>query len=356
MAEPDINAPEDDKPERWLLYRLSSLGDVVLCTGLLRYLHRRYGWRFAVLTRAEFAPVFANNPFVFEVITPSREQLSFPANLGYFNGLAAAHRGWGLLDLHASLRSRLLGALWRGPVRRYPKFRAERARFLRTRSPELSEFLRASSVTQRYALALESPAPPRGELLPEIFLTGEESEAARARLATIRRSNTGPLVAMHPYATHERKAWPRGHWLELMRLLEARGWDWVLVGRGEPFAPGDPRDLANSTGLRELAAILAQADTLVTGDSGPMHLAGAVGTPVLALFGPTTAEWGFFPAGERDRVLELELACRPCSLHGAAGGEGGCDRRCLTGISPPAVLAALEGQLASCAARSFDAG
>ena len=71
-----------------------------------------------------------------------------------------------------------------------------------------------------------------------------------------------------------------------------------------------------------------------------MHLAGAVGTPVLALFGPTTEEWGFFPAGPRDRVLESQLDCRPCTLH----GKKHCDRNhaCMQSITPEQVMRALD--------------
>ena len=81
-----------------------------------------------------------------------------------------------------------------------------------------------------------------------------------------------------------------------------------------------------------LCALLGSADAAVTGDSAPMHLADAAGTPVLALFGPTTREWGFVPSGDRDAVLELDLPCRPCSLH----GSGACphEHACLAQIHP----------------------
>jgi len=55
----------------------------------------------------------------------------------------------------------------------------------------------------------------------------------------------------------------------------------------------------------------------VTNDSGPMHLAAAAGVPVVAIFGATTRELGFFPYGPGHRVIEADLACRPCGLHGA---------------------------------------
>jgi ADP-heptose:LPS heptosyltransferase len=70
-----------------------------------------------------------------------------------------------------------------------------------------------------------------------------------------------------------------------------------------------------------------------------MHLAGGVDTPVLALFGPTSREWGFFPAGERDVVLQLDMPCRPCSLHGSKLCSHGA--ACLTRISPDMACKAL---------------
>lgn len=334
-------------PQKWLLVRFSSLGDVVLATGPMHYLHKKYGWTFTVLTRPAFAPIFENNPFVEEVITPGKSQLKLPGSIVFFGKTAAAYQGCGLLDLHISLRSRLLSLFWRGPILRYPKYTMERRDFLRERCPEHSALLRATSVTQRYTLAVEAVAPRRAELLPEIYLTATEKEAAAVRLEGISKAQTGTrLVALHPFATHARKTWPREYWLELTRRLNALNIGWFVVGQGAPLFPGDARDFSNRTSLRELAALLSESALLVTGDSGPMHLASAAGTSVLGLFGPTTAEWGFYPAGPRDRVMELPLACRPCSLHGAQRGKGDlCDGRCLSGISPQDVAAAVLAQL-----------
>lgn len=343
MADHTENKPAlNDLPKEWLLFRLSSLGDVVLCTGPMCYLNRRFGWTFAVLTRPAFAPVFENNPFVRELILPEPSQLKLPGSAAFFRQVARSHQGWGLLDLHSSLRSRILSFFWQGPVRRYPKFTAERRKFLRTRDAGLSAFLRATSVTQRYTMAALDSAPDRSELLPQLYLSDTEKAEARARLAAICGPQPGPLAVLHPFATHPRKAWPREYWLELIGMLEAANINWLIVGQGEALKPGDGRDLTGRTSLRELMALLAEANVVITGDSGPMHLAAAVGAPVVAMFGPTTAEWGFFPAGPEDKVLELPLSCRPCSLHGAAGSSGdrNCDRRCLGGISPSAVLEA----------------
>ncbi len=181
--------------------------------------------------------------------------------------------------------------------------------------------------------------PPREALLPCIFLTEEERADAAARLSMLFGGNARP-VALHPYAAHPNKTWPAGHWRELARLLDAAGIPWVALGRGTPLFPGYPADLANRTSLRETSALLAASRALVSGDSGPLHMAGAVGTPVVALFGPTTREWGFYPAGSDDVVLERALPCRPCSLH----GNTSCRHagRCLADISPEEALEALQ--------------
>ncbi|KPK69796.1 hypothetical protein AMJ82_04700, partial [candidate division TA06 bacterium SM23_40] len=74
---------------------------------------------------------------------------------------------------------------------------------------------------------------------------------------------------------------------------------------------------AGRTTVGELAAVLARCRVLVTNDSGPMHVATGVGTPVVAIFGATTPELGFAPLGERDIIVSRSLECRPCSLHGS---------------------------------------
>jgi ADP-heptose:LPS heptosyltransferase len=336
-------------PKEWLAVRLSALGDVVLTTGVLDFWQRTRGFRFRVLTRAANAPVFEGHPAVDGVVGLTDGDLSGAAWGATVRRLAREHAGLGLMDLHGTLRSRLLGGLWPmlagGPVRRYPKFGLER-RLLGLlpaswRDAVAERRLLALNVPQRYALAVEPSAPDRALLRPRVWLTSRETDEAAGLLFSLGLDPSRPPVALHPFATHELKAWPGDHWLDLVALLDRAGRDWVVVGRSErPLFPGHPRDLTNRTGLRATCGLLAGCTALVTGDSGPMHLATAVGTPVLALFGPTSAAWGFTPSGPRDRVMELELPCRPCSLH----GKSGCDRdkECLRRIWPDQVAAALD--------------
>ena len=327
-----------------VVVRLSALGDVALMTGVLEYWRRTYGWTFTVITRQAFAPVLEGHPAVRRVIGLSREDLALPRQFDVFRDLAEAHAGRRLIDLHGTMRTRLLSALWKGPVSRYAKLGLERRLFLWSKGKLFGERLRRWNVPQRYALAVERVAPPREALLPHVWLSPEEEAGGRRLLEQLPDLSEDRPVALHPYATHPDKAWKEDHWTELMGRLEDRGVPWIVIGRGKEM-DGIPaaRNYTNRTSLRETCALLRECRVLITGDSGPMHLAGAVGTPVLALFGPTTREWGFFPAGPRDRVLEVPLACRPCSLH----GKSRCARNhaCLYGITPEQVMRALEGYL-----------
>ena len=334
--------------KQWVVFRLGHLGDVTLCSGVLAHLAAARGWEFTFVTRRLFADIYKNNPYVQHVVCVDEEDLAFRSFTDFSRGMARRYKGWGLLDLHGSLRSRLFSFFWRGPVWSYEKLSLERRLFLWSKGEKGREQLLKYNVPQRYYLALRGmrdmdDVPPREALVPRIWLSQEERDDARKKLDTLLGNNNAP-VALHPYATHELKAWPRENWRELAMQLEKQGTPWIALGRGKPmFSDQDPccgKDLTNATTLRELCALLSWCRVLVTGDSGPMHLAAAVQTPVIALFGPTTAEWGFYPEGANDKVLQRDLPCRPCSLHGRKPCRN--NGVCLSDIPLADVLEALK--------------
>lgn len=328
-----------------VIFRLGHMGDVALATGVLARRHETTGETYAFITREANAPLLENHPAVTETVALSPEQMADWSATA--RDLARRFAGRTLVDLHAVLRSRILSLRWKGAVKRYPKFGLTRRLYDRTRLELFRKKLEATTVPQRYAMAWEDRPPPAGEVVPRLFPTEAERETAGLRLAglPLAAPSAAPLAALHPYATHPAKQWPRASWLALIELLEKENIDWLVVGRSEsPLAPGDPRDLTNVTGLRETCAILERADALATNDSGPMHLACGVGTPVTALFGPTARAWGFYPAGPRDTVLERALDCRPCSLHGARPCARGFE--CMASITPDEVLDAVRRSLA----------
>lgn len=348
-------------PEEWAVIRLGAIGDVVLSTGVLNYWGEKFGLRFTVFTKKGLGDIFQNHPAVKEVVELDLSGLGFMDTMKLFSELSRRHKGKGLLDLHGNLRTRWLSSVWQGPVRRYPKFALERRIFLRVKNilPEskLWQALSNSTVPQRYASTLEDAAVPASLLKPVMFL--EESEISEAltllrqtisaveatdaihteSLAGIMSPPSLPrIVALHPYASHSPKSWPTEHWHALTKLLDAARIPWVCLGRApQPFF-GTANDLSNRTTLRQTTALLKLCSLLVTPDSGPMHLARAANTQILALFGPTVREWGFYPEPDEGRVLESRLPCRPCSLHGKKACPLPKTDNCLFQITPEDVL------------------
>ena len=324
---------------RWLMVRLGHFGDVLLTTGVLRHFGQTRGITFDVLTKNQWAEVFTNHPQVGTVYAATEENLASGQWASFLRGvMAMSPEGCGLLDLHGVLRTRLMRLAWPWPVAAYPKMGLARRVFQASRC--CGESLRRLSVPQRYALALDSAVTPEPLLVPQLWLDASELAHGAAALLSVGLDPVTRPVALHPFATHATKAWPEGHWERLAAFLEEESVPFVLVGKGGSGSkvPAGP-SLIDTCTLRQSAAVLAHCRALVTGDSGPLHLARAVGTPVLALFGPTTREWGFFPTPAEGRVLELPLPCRPCSLH----GKKPCahEHRCLAAITPEEVRDAL---------------
>jgi heptosyltransferase-3 len=173
-------------------------------------------------------------------------------------------------------------------------------------------------------------------------------------------------LLVHPASRWRFKCWPASQVAQLLKRLSGGPWKLVLSsGPDEPeigmveeivqLAPGIPLlNLAGKTTLKELGALIALSEALVCVDSVPLHLASALKTPVVALFGPSSDQnWGPW-RHPRSRVVAQKLPCRPCYLDGCGGSKMS---DCLQTLPVEAVLSALESLLGSfkeaCAARSL---
>jgi heptosyltransferase-2 len=258
-----------------------------------------------------------------------------------------SHRYTHLLDLHDSLRTRVLRSLVPGRWRTYPKHRLARAVLIYTKR---NRYRDSRPVAERYfAAARDLDVRPDGGP-PELFLAPETQREAAEWLASVNLAQDRGMIALAPGAAHATKRWPLEHWRALAQRIVGQGFDVVLVG-GEEDAPlgaalanGTTNRTANAAGrfgLQGTGAVLQRAAAVVSGDTGVMHMATAVGAPVVALFGPTVEPFGFFPYTPRARVVELPLGCRPCSSKGGPRCPLG-HHRCLLDIVPETVYQALR--------------
>jgi heptosyltransferase II len=157
-----------------------------------------------------------------------------------------------------------------------------------------------------------------------------------------------PAVALAPGAVGPAKRWPATAYAALSRKLLADGCDvWVLGGPGEKslaqqiVAESQARDLTD-TDLRQAILALAAATAAVSNDSGLLHVAAAIGTPTVGIFGPTSP-WHWAPLNPLVAALQakIELPCRPCHKPVCRFGH----HRCMTAIEPDEVLAAARRAL-----------
>jgi heptosyltransferase-2 len=327
-----------------LVIRFGSLGDLCLLGWSLSAAADAggpRGLRLTLATKAAFAPLMS------EVRGLDRVAALDGGGLGAVSALAGRLRGedWDLvLDAHNILRSHLLlGMLRHRPDARLAKDTAARLRLLADRRrggaapspPALRRTMaeRFDAVLAAAAGPLDGPCAP-----PLAHLAGGRGPEAPVGLA--------------PGAQWDAKRWPEASFADVARTLRAGGRRVrVFLGPREdawfdagPLAAAarddDGIEVVRGRGLVEVARLLGECRGLVTNDSGLLHLAEAVGTPVAAFFGPTVREFGYFPRLPRSRALQVDLDCRPCSRNGKRPCHRG-DLACLTRIAPDAALDAV---------------
>jgi heptosyltransferase-2 len=300
-----------------LVMQSAFLGDNLLTLPLLRRLKEILpDATVTVLTLAKTADIFRGTPWVDAVLLDDKR--------GVHGGLAGPWRIAGELkargfDLavipHRSFRSALIARL--AAIPRRIGFDSSAGSFLLTDAVPFSWLMHDLERNLSLALPLGAGAAPSA---------GESRYVAppkmSAKLAALLPNGT--LAGVHPGSAWATKRWLPGRFAELCVRLKADGLTPVLVGGPDDKALGasiakecGALDLVGRTDLEELKALMGRLSVFVTNDSGPMHLAAAAGVPVVAIFGATTRELGFFPYGPGHRVVEAELSCRPCGLHGA---------------------------------------
>src|SRR6266581_2193653 len=327
-----------------LLVRFSSIGDILLTTPLVRALARRHPEaKLVYVTKRALAPLVSDNPHLADVVTLAPDE---PVR-----HLARRLRACGPthgLDLHGSLRSSALRLLVRCRWAGYRKRKLARTLLIATKLDGYRR--RASSpVAERYFEAARrlDTRPDDG---PPEFCLRPGATARTAQWLAERGLAGARLAALAPGAAHATKRWPIAHWSALAERLGAAGYRPVVVGGPEDrglaqqlVAEGGSAvaSAAGEFSLQETGALLARARVVVSGDTGVMHMATGVGAPVVALFGPTVAPFGFFPYRAPSVVLQRDLDCRPCSATGTATCPLG-HHRCLADITPEEVAATVE--------------
>jgi heptosyltransferase II len=339
--------PADPRPGGAIAVRAPNwIGDAILALPAVAALADHFADRnVLVLARASIAPLFVGLPKVTEVVRVAGEGVGRLASarqalLGERPemGVVLPHSFGSAVEMAAGGTRELWG--YGGPLRRLVLDVALPPRWLKGRHRWESYALLAATVTgkpvpERYPLARGS-----GDV------AAADSLFAEAGLAP---SNGVPIVGFVPGAHASSRRWPEARFIELASRLAREGARIVVLGSA------DERDLAariasaarpaaadwsGRTPLPVLAECFRRFDFLVTNDTGPMHLAAAVGTPLLDLCGAAN-EVVTGPRGTGSEVVVHPLHCRPCVKNTCAYNLG-----CMRGIGVDEVHALVQGRIA----------
>jgi heptosyltransferase-2 len=302
-----------------LVVQTSFLGDMVLTTPLLAHLAGRGA--VDVVSTPAAAALLANNPHVREVIVYDKRG----ADRGMRGVLRLARRlranDYGAAyHAQASARSGALTFLARIPRRVGFATAAGRAFYTDTIAPVDNVHHAARLLSLGMGDAARTMS--RAELRPRLYPGATERFAVDALLAEARVGAEESLVALAPGSVWATKRWP--YYRELAERLAAAARIVVIgaaadapLARDILAAAPTAIDATGRLSLLASAELIRRAAVLVTNDSAPLHLASAMDTPTLAIFGPTVPEFGFGPLAERSIVAgRPALPCRPCDRHG----------------------------------------
>ncbi len=304
-------------PLKICLVQTAFLGDCVLTLPLLKKLREVFPRAaVTVVTRPETAGIFAASGLAAEIIEDRKKTAA--SGLAEFRRLAAQLRARGFdaaIIPHRSLRSALLA--WRAGIPARVGFSSSAGSFFLTHKVPFSWLLH--DVERNLSLL-----SPLAENLKTAFPGLRAAAGAAAGLPP-----PGSLCAgVNTGSAWPTKRWPAEKWARLIRRLSAHYGGKVLMvgGPGEKdwnagierrAGPEHCLNLTGKTSMPGLMEAIRPLKVFVSNDSGPMHIAAAMGVPAVGIFGPTTRELGFFPYGPGNRVVETPLACRPCALHGS---------------------------------------
>lgn len=316
--------PPQDPIRRILLLRLERIGDLLMTLDAIALV--RATWpdaRIDLAVGSWNAALARLIPGVEEVLSLDVPWLAREGAGQSWPELMRRARAWKarrydlVLNFEPDIRSNLLAWL-SGGRRRVGYWTGGGGAFLTETAafdPTAHVGVNAERLVRVVAATAETPPPRRRETI-------QVPEAARARAIATTAGLRHPIVGVHVSGGRESKQWHLDRWADVARTLaRERGASIVLTGSSadRPMVAAvaaqlaDVRvlDTASTLDVVELAAMLSTLDLFVTSDTGPMHLAAAVDTPVVALFGPADPR-RYGPRAAHERILRVDLPCSPC--------------------------------------------
>lgn len=302
------------KQVRILIIRLSSIGDIILTSSFIRQTRIAFPQaHIDFIVKKQFSELIIFNPHIDHVfnLDTAKEKEEMPD----LRNRIKKNKYDFIFDLHNNFRSnRLTKGLSKRTIRK-----DKLNRFLLVYTG-LNRYQQVTPIPLRYLqTGLKAGIKDDGNGL-DLFWPNRYEQLADRIVAQMKPNRV--FYALAPGAAHFSKRWPIDRFKKLTELILNKTKSSVVILGSKEEQPEmeslviDPRvmNLAGKLSLLESATILNRSQALVTNDSGLMHMASAVQTPLVAIFGSTVKELGFFPFRCKHAILEKkDLNCRPCS-------------------------------------------
>ena len=327
---------------KFLIIRFSSIGDVILTTPLIRCLRAEFPTsQIDFLVKNEFAVVLSGNPYLSNIITFDKK--AGKGELGRIRQVVKQGKYTHILDIQKNIRSLLVSAGSGAIVSGFSKKLLARdilIRFGKNLYKEIKPvYLRYFESASEFGVEYDG----RGT---EVFPAATEKEKVSEILKQNNVISGNPILVIAPGAHWENKRWPVERYATASDTFCIKtGTFPVLIGGNDDveickqvqaLMKMPSLNLAGKLSLMGSASMLGMAKMVFTNDTGMLHMAQAMKTPVVAIYGPTTRELGFFPLPENSRVAEIEISCRPCTQKGLHS----CPKkhfRCMKDLKPDVV-------------------
>jgi lipopolysaccharide heptosyltransferase II len=306
-----------------LVVRLSSIGDIILTTPLLRSLKTTYpNTRITFVIKTQFQELLASSPYIDELITFDKKD-GLTGLRKIKQDLKKQHFDL-FLDIHKNWRSRYLRCgLGAKVIKSYRKLIFKRTLLIWFK---INLYGKIKPVYERYFDSVKAFGLKYDGLGTEIQVAENTSEKVRSMLRESGFHFDKPLVIICPSATYFNKRWKPLGFIETARHLIKEKSAFILIHGGiedrnlcSEIAAAIGAQAISTAGqlsLAESAALLQMSVLVIANDSGLLHLAQSQKRPVIGIYGPTTRELGYFPIDRNSKVIETDLPCRPCTHNG----------------------------------------
>ena len=325
-----------------LVLRLSSLGDVILTTPFLKYIKQKHPEAIIdYCTKSAYIPAIEDNPNINSIITLS--DLPDFKELRMLKKSIKSSNYDLIIDAHNNFRTFYLKIFSGIKTLTFRKYSIRKFLLVKLK---INLMKNLPPITVRYINILGKfyTEPVNDNLLLPEIITQDKNRLSAETLFENENIPGGRInICITASTNHFTKTYPAEYFAEVINKFDTGKFNFLLTGKNGDIAEiekiksitgNNVYNLCDCLGIKELTEVMKKCQLVISGDTGPMHIAEALNIPLIMIAGSSVKEFGFYPQNQLSAVLEnTGLKCRPCSHIGRSSCPEG-HFKCMTEIKP----------------------